>query len=414
MVNRREANKVKAFARWLTIIGLGEDGVEGLSRAARAFVSGAGLVVGGERHLRLADALITGERLAWPSPLHKAFDAILSRRGQPVAVLASGDPFHFGVGRRLAALVSAEEMLCLPQPSAFSLAAARLGWALQDVATISLHGRAIEGLARRLQPGARILALSWDGSTPGKAAALLTAHGFGDAALTVLEAMGGPRERIVHQRADGFALADIQPLNVLAVDIPKGTRGRALSLAPGIDDDAYESDGQLTKREARAVTLAALAPRQGERLWDVGLGAGSIAIEWLLRDPSLRAIGVEERPERAARALRNALALGVPELEVVAGRAPEALAGLPPPDAVFIGGGLTDEGVFEAAWDALRPGGRLVANAVTLESEARLRACFERHGGDLTRIGIERAERLGGFHAWRPAIPVIQWRGTKP
>jgi precorrin-6Y C5,15-methyltransferase (decarboxylating) len=397
----------------LSIIGIGEDGVEGLSRAARDLISGAELVVGGARHLRLADALITGERLAWPSPLHGAFPAILARRGRPAAVLASGDPFNFGVGKQIAALVNPDEMLCVPQPSAFSLAAARLGWAQQDVAAVSLHGRAIEGLVRYLQPGARILALAWDGSTPQKVAALLTSHGFGESPVFVLEAMGGADERMRRQQACSFSLVDVQPLNVVGVEVVAGAGARVLGLAPGIDDAAYESDGQLTKREVRAVTLAALAPRQGELLWDVGLGAGSIAIEWLLRHPSLRAIGVEEHAERAARAWRNALALGAPELEVVVGRAPEALAGLARPDVVFIGGGLTDAGVFAAAWDSLKPGGRFVANAVTLESEARLRECFQRHGGELVRIEIARVEKLGGFHGWRPAMPVVQWRGVK-
>jgi precorrin-6B C5,15-methyltransferase / cobalt-precorrin-6B C5,C15-methyltransferase len=408
-----EVNRANSIGRWLSIIGIGEDGVEGLSRAARDLVAGAELVVGGARHLRLADALITGERLVWPSPLHGAFPAIIARRGRPVAVLASGDPFNFGVGKQIAALVGSDEMLCVPQPSAFSLAAARLGWAQQDVAAVSLHGRAVEGLVRHLQPGARILALSWDGGTPRKVAALLAANGFGESLVFVLEAMGGPDERVRRQQADNFALADVGALNVVGVEVVAGPGSRVIGLAPGIDDSTYESDGQLTKREVRAVTLAALAPRQGELLWDVGLGAGSVAIEWLLRHPSLRAIGVEEREERAARARRNALALGAPELEVVVGRAPEALAGLARPDAVFIGGGLTDAGVFDAAWDALKPGGRFVANAVTLESEALLRGYFQRHGGELVRIEIARAEKLGGFHSWRSALPVVQWRGAK-
>ena len=401
-------------SRWLSIIGIGQDGVEGLSPVARSLISGAELVVGGARHLELAAQLIRHERLQWPSPLHDAFPAILARRGRPVAVLATGDPFNFGVGKQIAALVPADELLCVPQPSSFSLAASRIGWALQDAATLSLHGRAIEGLIRYLHPGARIIALSWDGSTPAKAAKLLVERGFGSSSLFVLEELAGPRERVTRHRADTFALAGVSPLNVIAIEVGAGPQSTVIGLSPGLDDDLFESDGQLTKREVRAVTLAALAPRQGELLWDIGLGAGSVAIEWLLRHPSLRAIGVEEREDRAARAMRNALALGTPDLQVVVGRAPDALAGLATPDAVFIGGGITDKGVFDVAWEALRPEGRIVANAVTLESETRLKEAFDQHGGELVRIEIGKAEKIGGFHGWRPAMPVTQWRAVKP
>lgn len=279
---------------------------------------------------------------------------------------------------------------------------------------MTLHGRVLEGIVRYLQPGARILALSWDGSTPAKLAALLAARGLGGSTVTVLEAMGGPRERIRSQAVGAFNLSGIDPLNTLAIEVVAGREARIAGLASGLDDDLFENDGQLTKREVRALTLSSLAPRRGELLWDIGLGAGSIAIEWLLRDVSLSAIGIEERADRAARAMRNALALGTPDLKVVTGRAPDALAGLPAPNAVFLGGGLTDAGVFEAAWTALKAGGRLVANAVTLESEARLAELYGRHGGELTRIALSRADAVGGLHGWRPAMPVTQWRVTKP
>ena len=409
-----EVSKENTSSRWLSIVGIGQDGAVGLSPLAKSLVSSAELVVGGARHLELAAQLIKGERLPWPSPLHNAFPEILARRGRPVVVLASGDPFNFGVGKQIASLVSADELVSVPQPSSFSLASNRLGWALQDAATIALHGRALENLIRYLQPGARILALSWDGSTPAKAAKLLSERGFGGSSIAVLEDLGGPKERVTHHRADGFELTGVSPLNVIAIEVAAGPKSRVIGLSPGLDDDFFESDGQLTKREVRAVTLAALAPRQGELLWDIGLGAGSVAIEWLLRHPSLKAIGVEEREDRAARAMRNALALGAPDLQVIIGRAPQALAGLSPPDAVFIGGGFTDEGVFEAAWTALRPGGRIVANAVTLESETRLKEAFERHGGELVRIEIGKAVKIGSFHGWRPAMPVTQWRAVKP
>jgi precorrin-6Y C5,15-methyltransferase (decarboxylating) len=331
-------------------------------------------------------------------------------------VLASGDPFHYGVGDLLLRSIPAAEMLCLPQSSAFSLAAARLGWSLQDVTTVSLHGRALEGIVRHLQPGARILALSWDGETPSKLAKLLVERGMGNSSIIVLEAMGGPRERVRRATAKDFDLGEIAPLNAIALEVVASPDATVLGFAPGLDDTLFEHDGQLTKREVRAVTLSALAPRQGELLWDVGLGAGSIAIEWLLRHPSLKAIGIEDQPERAARAARNAAALGTPDLLIVQKCAPEAFEGLPPPDAVFIGGGLSDPGVFDAAWAALKPGGRLVANAVSLQSEARLIEYFQRHGGELMRLEVAKAGKAGsgGVFVWRPAAPIVQWRARKP
>jgi precorrin-6Y C5,15-methyltransferase (decarboxylating) len=402
--------------RWLSIVGIGEDGADGLSPVAQKLIASAELVVGGKRHLALADGLIRGRTLAWPSPIGEAMPEIEKHRGRPVVVLASGDPFHYGVGDLLLRSIPAAETLCLPQSSAFSLAASRLGWSLQEVALVSLHGRAFEGIVRHLQPGARILALSWDGETPGKLAKLLVERGMGDSSITVLEAMGGPRERVRRATANGFDLGEIASLNTLALEVTTSPDATVLALAPGLDDALFEHDGQLTKREVRAVTLSALAPRQGELLWDVGLGAGSIAIEWLLRHSSLKAIGIEDQPERAARAARNAAALGTPDLLIVQKRAPEAFADLPRPDAVFIGGGLSDPGVFEAAWSALKSGGRLIANAVSLQSEARLIEFFQRHGGELVRLEVAKAGKAGsgGVFVWRPAAPIVQWRARKP
>ena len=400
--------------RWLSIVGIGEDGVEGLSSVALQLIRSAELVVGGARHLELASELIRGRRLAWPSPISDAFPEIERHRGRAVAILASGDPFHFGVGKQIAAFVQADEFICLPQPSAFSLAAARMGWPLQDVSLVTLHGRALNGIIRHLQPGARILALSWDNATPRKLSELLTTHRMGKSRMTVLEAMGGARERIRHATASNFDIEEIQPLNTIAIEMVAEPEAIIIPLAPGLDDDVFEHDGQLTKREVRAVTLSSLQPLQGQLLWDIGLGAGSVAIEWLLRHPSLRAIGIEARSDRAGRAARNAAALGVPELEIVQGRAPEALAGLTRPDAVFIGGGMMDDGVFDAAWSALKSGGRLVANAVSLETEARLAGYFQHFGGDLVRLQVARADRVGAMSGWRPAMPVTQWRVRKP
>jgi precorrin-6B C5,15-methyltransferase / cobalt-precorrin-6B C5,C15-methyltransferase len=400
--------------RWLAILGIGEDGVEGLSSAARVLVGGAVLVVGGARHLALAGPLIKGEQLRWPSPLTDAFPMILERRGRTVVVLASGDPYCFGVGTALRAVVPLEETLCVPAPSAFSLACARLGWAMQDVATLSFCGRPLCAILPLLQPGTRILALSENGRTPGLLADLLRRNGFGPSLLHVLEALGGPRERMRSVSAAAGMLNDVEPLNLVAVEVAAEPGARILPLARGLPEALFEHDGQITKAEVRAVTLASLAPRAGELLWDVGCGSGSVAIEWSLCHPANRAIGIEARADRAARAGRNALALGVPRLSVVTGEAPAALADLPPPDAVFVGGGATRAGTLEACWTALRGGGRLVASAVTIETEACLLTARKAFGGTLVRLSIDRLDAIGSMHGFRPAMTVTQWAATKP
>ncbi len=411
---KSEPESRKASPRpWLTILGMGEDGRRGLSADALAALDRAEFVVGGARHLALAGPL-AARTLPWPSPIAEGYRAILARRGEPTCVLATGDPFHYGVGAELARLVPAEEIICFPLPSAFSLAAARLGWSLPDCECVSLHGRALERIIPHLQPGARVLALSWDGATPGRVAELLNGRGFGASTVTVLEAMGGERERIRRATAAAFPLLEIDPLNTIAIEVAAAGDARIVTLAPGLDDSWFDNDGQLTKAEIRALTLAALAPRAGELLWDIGAGAGSVGIEWCLRHPRNRCIGVEERPDRAERARRNALGLGVTALDLRLGRAPEALGGWPLPDAVFIGGGASEPGVFDAAWAALKPGGRLVVNAVTLETETLLGALYRQHGGAMRRMALSRLERVGGMHGWRAAMPVTQWVVTKP
>jgi precorrin-6Y C5,15-methyltransferase (decarboxylating) len=395
-------------------VGIGEDGAAGLGEHARVLIEGAELVFGGRRHLALAAGLIRGEARAWPAPFDPALRAVTEARGRRVCVLASGDPFLHGIGATLLRHIPAEEMDVVPAPSAFSLAAARLGWPLQDVTTVSLHGRPLELILPHLHPGRRVLALTSDEKGPAALAALLAANGFGESRLTVLESLGGPRERIRATRARDFVLDDPDPLNLCAVEVEAASGARILARAPGLPDALYERDGQLTKREMRALTLSALAPRRGELLWDIGAGSGSIAIEWMLADPSLRAIAIELDPERAARIHRNALAFGVPDLRVVEGTAPDALAGLPAPDAVFVGGGGTDPGVLDAAVAALSSGGRLVVNAVTLGLEAALLARHAAVGGTLVRIALARAEPLGGMTGWRPALPITQWTCTKP
>lgn len=376
-------------------------------------IASAPAVFGGARHHALAASLITGERLSWQSPFERSVDAILERRGTPVVVLASGDPFLYGVGATLSRRVAAEEMHTIPAPSAFSLAASRLGWPLQEVTTISLHGKPVDLIRPHLHPGRRILALTSDEQGPGELAALLAATGFGQSRLTVLEALGGPREQQRSALAADFDLAGIAPLNVCAIDIAAGEGARILPLTAGLEDDLFEHDGQITKREIRAITLSALAPRHGELLWDIGAGSGSVGIEWMLADPSLKAIAVEQSPERAARIARNTYAFGVPYLAVVEGAAPDALRGLPAPDAIFLGGGGSEAGVIDTVIAALKRGGRLVANAVTLEMEAVLLAEHLKRGGSLTRIEISRAQPVGGMSGWRPAMPVTQWRWTK-
>jgi precorrin-6B C5,15-methyltransferase / cobalt-precorrin-6B C5,C15-methyltransferase len=397
---------------WLTIIGIGEDGRAGLSPAALTALDRAELVIGGARHLDLA-APLAAQTFTWPSPFAKGYSMILARRGQPTCVLATGDPFHYGVGAELARLISVDEIVSFPQPSAFSLAAARLGWSRPDCDCVSLHGRALERIIPYLQPGARLLVLSWDSSTPGKLAELLKARGLGASTITILEAMGGPRERIRRADAEGFAIAGIDPLNTIAVEVVAANNARIVTLAPGLPDSWFENDGQLTKSEIRALTLSALAPKAGELLWDIGLGAGSIGIEWCLRHPRNRCIGIEERPERAERARRNALELGATALDIRIGRAPEALTDLAAPDAIFIGGGASDAGVFDAGWAALKPGGRLVLNAVTFETETLLGALYTRYGGIMRRLALSRLEPVGGMHGWRAAMPIMQWVVTK-
>ena len=398
---------------WLSILGIGEDGVDGLSAAARRLLSDATLVAGGRRHLALAAELIRGDTLPWPSPMTDALPGLVARRPSPTVVLASGDPFWFGIGTAIARLLPASEFTCFPAASAFSLACASLGWSLQDVTTLSLCGRPLAALLPALQPRARLLVLCADASTPGAVAALLRTRGFGGSTLHVMQALGGPRARIHRQRADQELPPALDPLNLLAIELAGDEGAHVMPLAVGLEDALFEHDGQLTRREIRALTLSALAPRQGELLWDIGCGSGSVSIEWMLCHPANRAVAIEQDAARAARAIRNAVALGTPGLDLRQGMAPAVLDGLPEPDAVFIGGGATVPGVIEAACVALRPGGRLVANGVTIETEAVLFAAQTARGGDLTRIGIDRLGSIGGMHALRPAMRITQWRWVR-
>jgi len=399
--------------RWLSIVGIGEDGVEGLSAAARGLIANAELIVGGERHLKRAEDLIRGERLAWPKPFAKGIDLVLAAKGRQVVVLASGDPFDHGVGVSLAERVPMSEVVCLPAASAVSLASARLGWARAQTTTVSLCGRPLALLAPCLQPGRRLFVLCADAATPAKVAAYLTERGFGRSRLHLLEALGGDEEQVSSHEAASFDAAS-HPLTLLGLEIVAEPEARVIALAPGLDDALFEHDGQITKREIRALTLSALAPRAGECLWDIGCGSGAVSIEWMLRHAANIAIGLELDTVRAARARRNAAALGTPGLRVIEAKAPAGLSELPAPNAVFVGGGARDPALIGATWRALAPGGRLVANAVTLETETALYAARETYGGSLTRLSVERLDKVGRLHAFRPAMSVVQWAATKP
>lgn len=397
---------------WLTIVGIGEDGFAGLGKTARRALLGAAYIVGAERQLALLPRCVAGARATWPSPFGLA--PVLARRGTPTCVLASGDPMFYGVGASLARELPAGELRVLPAPSSLSLAAARLGWALQDCTCVSLVARPLAALNRHLYPGARLLVLSNDADSPAQVAALLQGRGFGPSRLSVLEHLGGAEERRIDGLAADWQLPPGAALNLLAVDCRSDAATQPLPPTVGLPDEAYRHDGQLTKRDVRAVTLARLAPLPGELLWDIGAGCGSIGIEWLRAHPQCRALAVEADEGRQAHIRHNRDALGVPHLQLVAGSAPQALGGLPAPDAVFIGGGVTVPGVLENCWAALKPGGRLIANAVTLQSEARLIDWHARHGGELLRLHIAHAQPLGSFDTWRQALPITLLAVRKP
>ncbi|MGF6206200.1 precorrin-6y C5,15-methyltransferase (decarboxylating) subunit CbiE [Pseudomonas frederiksbergensis] len=397
---------------WLTVIGIGEDGFKGLGKNARRALLGASRIIGGQRQLDLLPVCIPGERQLWPSPFSLA--PVLEHRGEPVCVLASGDPMFFGVGASLARQVPAEQMLILSAPSSCSLAAARMGWPLQDVVTLSVVARPVAALNAQLFSGVRLLVLSNDGQSPAAIAALLRERGFGPSRVTVLEHLGGEAERRIDGVANDWTLSGVADLNVIAIECIAEPGTPRLSRLAGLPDSAFKHDGQLTKRDVRAITLARLAPTPGELLWDVGAGSGSIGIEWMRAHPSCRALAIEADDGRQLLIEHNRDALGVPGLQLIRGSAPQALAELERPDAIFIGGGVTRDGVLDSCWAALKPGGRLIANAVTLQSEMTLMAWREQHGGELTRIHVAQAQPLGEFDTWRQALPITLLDVTKP
>jgi precorrin-6Y C5,15-methyltransferase (decarboxylating) len=400
----------------LVVVGIGADGWAGLGEPARAAVLEAKEIVGSARQLELLPQTSATLR-PWPSPIEGLVDELVQRgdaeMADGVCVLASGDPMLHGIGATLARRLSPQRLRIHPHPSAFALACARLGWPAAEVELVSAVAQPAEVVSRVLQPRRRVVVYATGTGGAAEIAQVLRGRGFSPSRFVVLEQLGGESERVIESTAREWGEREVDPLHAIAIECVAEADAPVLSLVPGLPDDAYESDGQLTKRHVRAITLATLAPLPGAVLWDVGAGSGSIAIEWLRAEPTTRAVAIERDSVRADRARTNAHALGVPRLDVVTGSAPEALCELPGPDAIFIGGGLTTRGVIDRCWSSLRPGGRIVANAVTLEAERLLAGIRERRGGELVRIEIAHAEPLGTFEAWRGQLPVVQWSARK-
>ncbi len=397
-------------APWLHIIGIGEDGLDGLSPAVQALVRSAEIIFGSERHHALTEE-VSAERATWPSPFSAMPETLIENKGRRIVVLVTGDPLWYSAGTKIGRALGPENIVYHPQLSAFQWAAARMGWSLADAETLTVHGRAPERIVPYFAPGARLLILAKDRTTPAQVASLAAQNGYGPSHLTAISHLGGADET----RFDGIASDwshEVPDFHTLALECIAEPGASVRTRAPGLSDDAFAHDGNLTKREVRAATLAKLGPVRGGLLWDIGLGCGSVAIEWMRAARDARAIGIEPREDRRALAAANALTLGTPDLRIIEGAAPEAISGLDAPDAVFIGGGLS-EAVFDTCWQLLKPFGRLVANAVTLESEAVLLRLAEAHGGELVRLSVDRAAEIGSMHGWKPLMPVLQWSLAK-
>jgi precorrin-6Y C5,15-methyltransferase (decarboxylating) len=396
----------------ISVVGIGADGWDGLSPAGRTALLAADEVIGSRRQLDLLPADAPPRR-AWPSPMAPAVDELVARAGGSVCVLASGDPMLHGVGATLARRVAPARLTVLPHVSAFGLVCARLGWPAADVELVSVVARPVEVVTRVLQPGRRIVVYATGAGGAAAVARFVCAQGYGISRFVVLERLGAADAQVTEGRAAEFVTREWDPLHTVAIDCVPDPDAPLLARTPGLPDSVYDNDGALTKWPVRAITLAALAPTPAALLWDVGAGSGSVAIEWLRTEPTARAIAVEQRGDRRERIARNALSLGVPWLEVVEGEAPAVLATLPTPDAVFVGGGASAPGMLTACWQALRPGGRIVGNAVTLEGEAALVAAHAEHGGRLVRLEVAHAAPIGGFTGWRSQMPIVQWSATR-
>lgn len=398
---------------WLFVVGIGEDGYDAVPPAGRALINQAKVLVGGARHLAMLPEGIAAERIPWRSPLTDTFDDILPHKGQAVCILATGDPMSYGIGVTLGQIFGQDAVCILPAPGAFSLAAARMGWSLEDTVRLSAHGRPLSLIASHIEPEARLLILSENGRTPGEIAGLLTAEGYGTSHMTILEHLGGARERLFSVMARDWSNAPCADLNTIAVSCAPEPGTRILYRGPGLPDDAFHHDGQMTKQEVRAATLAKLMPRQGATLWDVGAGCGSVAIEWMRMGG--KAIAIERNQTRCRMIARNAIKLGTPFLDLIEGPAPDAFDDIKDDaDAIFLGGGLSNQGMADACWRRLRPGGIFVANAVTIESESLLAHLNENWGGAMARIAVSRLHPVGPYKAWKPGMAVTQLTVRKP
>jgi precorrin-6Y C5,15-methyltransferase (decarboxylating) len=401
-------------AHWLTIVGIGEDGLAGLGTEARDAIDAAEVLVGGERHLEKVSGH-AALKVGWGKDFEAGVEAIRGFEGKRVVVLASGDPMNFGAGSVLARKFGIEAMTIIPAPGAFSLAAARMGWSVPDVNCVPVHGRPLEVVNLYLRPGARLLVLTWDGTTPAKLAALLAGKGFGESRVTVLEHLGGEDENRIDGTAAGWTHPETAELNTVAVECVAGPDAVFWSRAPGLPEAAFRHDNMVTKREVRAATIAALAPLAGETLWDVGAGSGTVAIEWLRLEPMAKAVAIERDAKRLSFIRANAAELGVPGLKVVEGEAPAALAAIEgAPDAVFVGGDVSNADVLDACRQRLKSGGRLVANAVTLNAQHALIHFRDAHGGEMTRLSVAREDTVGRLAGFRPMMEVWQLRTEKP
>ena len=389
------------------MVGIGADGWSGLDPVHMSAIASADVVLGGERQLALLPIGLTIERRSWPSPLRAGLSALLDElKGRRVVALASGDPLVSGIGSTLIELLGPDAVRIIPTLSSVAIARARMGWPAETVEVVRDH----RVVPRHLAPGQRIIVLSADGTTPTHVARLLVEAGYGDSVMTVLTNLGAGNESRTDAAAVSWAEAEAPALNLVAITCADGP---TLGWTPGLPDDAFDHDGQITKRDVRASALARLAPIPGELLWDVGAGAGSIAVEWMRTHPSCRAVAIEMDAERIKRIEGNAARLGVPGLVVVEGHAPEALAGLEAPDAIFVGGGATEPGLLDACWDVLRAGGRLVVHGVTLETERLIAERYASQGGELTRLHVEHAAPIGSFTGWTPSRAITQWSATK-
>lgn len=395
---------------WLHIVGIGEDGLDGLTPSARTVVEASDVIIGGNRHHLFVEGM-TAERVVWPSPFDALIDTLNGYKGRRVVVLATGDPLWYSVGSRIGRFIPPNEIVYHPHLSAFQLAAARMGWSMADIETLTVHGRPVEQMIAFIQPDQRLLILTTGADTPAQIAAFLVDRGFGQSQMTVLAAMGGKDELWFEGTAEGWG-HEVPAFNTLAVECIAAPDAALLPRVPGLADELFHHDGTMTKQEVRAATLAKLMPMRGALLWDVGCGCGSVAVEWMRVVRYSHAIGIEPRDDRRVLAAQNAAALGVPKLELIDGSAPEALSGLKAPDAIFVGGGLSRE-TFDVCWGALRPLGRFVCNAVTLESEALLMALHKEHGGQLVKLQVNRAGPVGNLTGWRPLMPVTQWSLVK-